>query len=258
MIIDKLKNLINKYKNKKEVKKILNREGKNAYKRQWRKEHPEESKRLDKKYKENRKKKKNKKEENKEMPTGVYGQFKEWSKREKDALMLLKSQYGRDYGKIREILNEASGNNRTINSVKTKITVLTKKQREEGNKMPTGVYERKPKDEGKENILHTAIEFLEKKKENKDIDVNLINGWQGDIKTLGDAITASLNEAFEKKNKPIRKVWAIRIKSIDKEEINQYGEMLNETMNRGKTIFSKATLGISELPEVNYKKKDKV
>jgi hypothetical protein len=190
MIIDKLKNLINKYKNKKEVKKILNREGKNAYKRQWRKEHPEESKRLDKKYKENRKKKKNKKEENKEMPTGVYG--------------------------------------------------------------------RKPKDEGKENILHTAIEFLEKKKENKDIDVNLINGWQGDIKTLGDAITASLNEAFEKKNKPIRKVWAIRIKSIDKEEINQYGEMLNETMNRGKTIFSKATLGISELPEVNYKKKDKV
>ncbi|MBA7543330.1 hypothetical protein ES705_35660 [subsurface metagenome] len=61
--------------------------------------------------------------------------------------------------------------------------------------------------------------------------------------------------------KPIRKVWVLAIKSTNKEEIDQYEEMLNETMNRGKNIFPKSMLTISLLRDgsgrfkaINFKK----
>ena len=240
MIIDKLKILINKHKNRKEAKKMVNRELKNAYKRKWRIEHPEESKRLDKKYKENRKKKKNKKEENKEMYSlGI------WSKDEKETLMLLKVQYGREYEEIRKILNETYGNNRTIGAVRTRLSILTNKQRKEVDKMPIGVYERKPKDEGKENILHTAIEFLEKKKEGKSKkEIKMITEWQDKTSTLGKVIENGFNEMFKNRNKPIRKVWYLAIKAKE-EDVNKYEKRFNELMEEWKTSFPEAKITLS-------------
>jgi len=126
--------------------------------------------------------------------------------------------------------------------------------------MPSGVYKHKlcseemknklreinrnRQNNGKENILHTAIEFLEKEKEKKDIDVNLINGWQKDIKTLGEAIAFSFNEAFEKKYKPIRKVWFVAIKSKEK-DVKKFEEMFAQVIENIKGIFPEAKITIS-------------
>ena len=115
--------------------------------------------------------------------------------------------------------------------------------------MTSGVYERKPKDDGKENILHTAIEFLEKKKEKEDIDVNIINGWQKEIKTLGEAIAVGFNEAFEKKNKPIRKVWYFSIKAKEK-DMCKIAENHIEWIEQTKTEFPEAKIKLNIMRDV--------
>ena len=114
---------------------------------------------------------------------------------------------------------------------------------EGGEKMTSGVYERKPKNDEEENILHTAIEFLEKKKGHEDIDVNIINGWQKEIKTLGEAIALGFSEAFEKKHKPIKKVLYLSIKD-NKEEVEKIVESYNKWLEQIKTKFPKTKIAI--------------
>ena len=95
--------------------------------------------------------------------------------------------------------------------------------------------------------LNKSIEFLEKLKDKKGIDTEVINQMQKEVKTLDEALLLDLKLLEKKLYKPIRKVWVLAIKSTNEEEINQYEEMLNETMNRGKNIFPKAMLTISLL-----------
>jgi len=140
-----------------------------------------------------------------------------------------------------------------------------KKRKIEENREKAREYQRKWRKEHKEyskeyrkNIkgkkannmsLNKSIEFLEKLKDKKGIDAEVVNQMQREVKTLDEALFLDLEELAKKLYKPIRKVWVVAIKSKDKEEIDQYEEMLNETMNRGKTIFPEAMLTISELKE---------
>lgn len=125
---------------------------------------------------------------------------------------------------------------------------------EGGEKMTSGVYERKPKNDEENNILHTAIEFLEKKKEQGNIDVNIINGWQGKIKTLGESIAFGLNEAFEKKNKPIRKVWYWAIKGMEK-DVEKIVESHDKWMEQMKVEFPEAKITLSLCQDVMVRNK---
>jgi len=109
--------------------------------------------------------------------------------------------------------------------------------------------------------LNKSIEFLEKLKDKKGIDTEVVNQMQKEVKTLDEALLLDLKLLEKKLYKPIRKVWVVAIKSINEEEIDQYEEMLNETMNRGKTIFPKSMLTISllrdgsgKLKAINFKK----
>lgn len=110
--------------------------------------------------------------------------------------------------------------------------------------------------------LNKSIEFLEKLKDKKGINVEVVNQMQREVKTLDEALLLDLEELAKRLYKPIRKVWVIAIKSTDKKETDQYEEMLTETMNRGKTIFPKAMLTISLLRDesgkfkvINFKEK---
>lgn len=95
--------------------------------------------------------------------------------------------------------------------------------------------------------LNKSIEFLEKLKDKRGINVEMVNQMQKEVKTLDEALLLDLEELTKRLYKPIKKAWVIAIKSVNKEEIDQYEEMLTETINQGKTIFSKAMFTISLL-----------
>ncbi|MBA7556155.1 hypothetical protein ES705_48854 [subsurface metagenome] len=97
--------------------------------------------------------------------------------------------------------------------------------------------------------LNKSIKYLEDLKENKNIDADTINKIQDKIKSLDEASLLEIKELVEKRCKPIRKVWVMAIKSKDKEELEQYEEMLNEIMNRGRTTFPEAMFTISLLKQ---------
>lgn len=141
------------------------------------------------------------------------------------------------------------------------------KERRE-NEMPRGVFERKEEykkmmsdnfkgrkiinghwaersnnemDNGKENFLHIATEFLEKMKEKEDIDIDMINKWQGEITTLGEAIAKDFEKAIEAKRKPIRKVWYMAIRA-KKEDTEKYEKILDDIVIKSKIQFPEALL----------------
>ena len=182
---------------------------------------------------------KNKKEENKEMYSlGI------WSKDEKETLMLLKSQYGGDYEEIRKILNETYGNDRTIGAVRTRLSILSNKQRKEVNKMPIGVYKRKPKDEGKENVFHHVTENIKERVKGGLIDKEIADKWIPQIESLGESFGRDLDEVWKRKNKPIRKSWALHVK--DKiEKVDEIEKLLNEQIGQWKIKFPEAKITLS-------------
>ena len=157
------------------------RDRNNAQKRQWRKDHPEESSILDKKYKDNKHRKIKQREYS-----------KNWYWKNKD---------------------------------------IIKKRRE------NGMEDKKEKD----NFLHVAVEFLEKMKEKEDIDIDMINDWQRDITTLGIAIAKDFERAFEKKNKPIRKVWYLAIKAKE-EDTKKYEKILDDIIVKSIIQFPEAKI----------------
>jgi uncharacterized protein (DUF305 family) len=139
-----------------------------------------------------------------------------------------------------------------------------KRDKEKRNEYCKKWYQKnKEKKERKENkmSLNKSIEFLEKLKDKKGIDTEVVNQMQKEVKTLDEALLLDLEKLKKRLYKPIRKVWVLAIKSTNKEEIDQYEEMLNETMNRGKNIFPKSILTISLLRDgsgrfkaINFKK----
>lgn len=118
-----------------------------------------------------------------------------------------------------------------------------KEHKEYGKEYRKNIKERKKN----KMSLNKSIEFLEKLKDKKGIDTEVVNQMQKEVKTLDEALLLDLEELAKRLYKPIRKVWVMAIKSVNKEEINKYEGMLNETMNRGKTIFPKSMLTISLL-----------
>ena len=116
--------------------------------------------------------------------------------------------------------------------------------------MPSGVYKRTPeKNAKKKNFLHEANEFLESKKDKIGIDVNLINKWQGQIQTLGEAIALDFDKAMEEKRKPIRTSLVIRIKSSNKKHREEFVENAYQLIDNQKTKFPEDKITISELKE---------
>jgi len=169
-----------------------------------------------------------------------YPKLERWGKEEKETCVLLKKQYGIDYETIQKILNEKYGNNRTIDSIRTRLSMAKKKLRNI----------KLLKDNGKENILHTAIEFLEKKKEGKSKkEINMIAEWQNKTSTLGKVIENGFNEMFESRNKPIRKTWYFHI--TDKEEnINIINIKLNAWIDEMEILFPESKITLSNCKDV--------
>ena len=183
---------------------------------------------------------------------------------------------------------------------------------EGGEKMTSGVYERKPKRKGhkhseeykrmmsdnfsgrkiinghwterkedkmngcdeKENSLHEeykprffgkTFEFLEERKQNKHISVDVVNKFKVEAKTLDEAfqldeqnmanrhqnmvndfnekIISILEEADAKKHEPVKKSWIVRIKA-EEEKTKEYEEMLTKMMEQARIIFPEAKISI--------------
>ena len=108
----------------------------------------------------------------------------------------------------------------------------------------------KEKKERRENKMsfNKSIEFLEKLKDKKNIDVNTVNQMQNRVKSLDEALLLDLEKLFEKLNKPIRKVCYFAIKAKE-EDVKKIEEKHNNWIEQARIEFPETIITISEAKE---------
>ena len=157
------------------------------------------------------------------MPTGVYERIKSQKRFTEKELKKHKREYQRKYMKTWGKNNEERREN----------------EMNEGN--------------GEKNILYPAIDFLEKmkgkEKGREDVDVDLINGWQNQVRSLGEAIKINFDEWYKNKHKPVRKVWYMAIKA-EEEILKKCEEKNNERIEQLRDEFPNAKITLSLCKDV--------